>query len=137
MSRKKIFTMAIDGWKNEVLSNAADVFKISKSRIIHELLSFDKIYTIEKMAREAKEVKWKGDGVLFDPKLGIPVDYSRRYKVIDRNFHRFLMGLPPEDITCDELKLLDKKEKKLNLKPNPKRKFSKEDTMNEIQTRTN
>lgn len=136
MSRKKIFTMAIDGWRNEIISNAASVFRVSKSRIIHDILSVRIMMQIDKMARKAKEVKWEGEGVKFDSELGIPIDYSREYKVIHRNFRRFLMGFPPEDVTCDELKLLHEKEKKLNPNSTPKRKFSKEDTMNEIQART-
>jgi hypothetical protein len=93
MSKKKIFTMAIDNWTNEVLSNAAMEFNISKSKIIHHILSFDLMLKIEKMTKEAAKVKWKRDV------CGIK---TRKYKVLYRNFHRFLIGAPPENITCDE-----------------------------------
>jgi hypothetical protein len=93
MSKKKIFTMAIDNWKNEVLSEAAMEFHLSKSKIVHRLLSFKLMLKIEKMTKEAAKVKWDQNSC---------GKKTREYEVMYRNFHRFLIGAPLENITCDE-----------------------------------
>jgi hypothetical protein len=107
MSRKKIFTMAIDNWTNEVLSEAARVFEISKSQIVHHILSLKVMKEIEEMTKDASVLKW---GKV------IRGEKTRDYQVSYRNFHRYLLGLPPEDFTCEEFLQENKKQLKKHLK---------------------
>ena len=101
MSKRKIFTMAIDDWRNKVLSDAARVFGISKSKIVHDLLSIKTMAKIEKMTKEAEGIKWKN--VNFNTNIDSERPQpTREYRVLYRNFHRFLIGIPPEDMTCEE-----------------------------------
>ena len=107
MSRKKIFTMAIDNWTNEVLSEAARVFEISKSKIVHHILSLKVMQEIENLTKEASVLKCE---------KVINGKRTREYEVLNRNFHRYLIGLPPENFTCEEFLQENKKQLKKHLK---------------------
>jgi hypothetical protein len=93
MSRKKVFQLLIDDYTNEALTKASLVFQISKSKIVNSFIPFEKIMELSNLTKLANKTK----------------PGTREYKVIERNFHRFLIGFPPEEVTCDEIK-----EQKLN-----------------------